>query len=58
MKTTDHMIAEKVAFSLFSADGGELTTNPFPLFAQLRSVGPIVPIPIPLEGTDRQGCGW
>lgn len=55
MKTTDHMIAEKVAFSLFSADGGELTTNPFPLFAQLRSVGPIVPIPIPLEGTDRQG---
>lgn len=55
MSTSDQTVAEKVASNLFSEDGGELTTNPFPLFAQLRSVGPIVPIPFPMEGTDRQG---
>lgn len=55
MSTPDQTVAEKVASNLFSEDGGELTANPFPLFAQLRSVGPVVPIPFPMEGTDRKG---
>ncbi|MCJ7840876.1 cytochrome P450 [Lederbergia sp. NSJ-179] len=55
MNTPDQTIPEKVASNLFSDDGGELTTNPFPLFAELRSIGPVVPIPFPMEGTDRKG---
>lgn len=54
MSTPDQTVPEKIAFHLFSDDGGELTTNPFPLFAQMRSIGPVVPIPFPIEETDRQ----
>jgi cytochrome P450 len=40
-------------FSLFGNDSGELAESSFPLFAQLRSMGPIVPITFP-PGTGRR----
>ncbi|OYD07136.1 cytochrome P450 family protein [Paludifilum halophilum] len=41
----------KAAFGLFSGDNGE---NPFPLFAQMRATGSVIPIPFPMGETDRQ----
>lgn len=45
---------ENKAFSLFSTDSGELTANLFPLFAQMRSVAPVVQVPFPMGGVDGQ----
>ncbi len=46
---SDQTATDGSAFGLFS---GELSANPFPLFAQMRSLGAIVPIPLPFgEGT-------
>jgi cytochrome P450 len=52
MTTSDHFIPEEVALSvLFSS---KHVANPFPVFAQLRSLGAIVPFTIPLGGTMSQ----
>lgn len=47
MNTSDN---ENQGFSLFSGEGGGLPQNLFPLFAQLRSKGPVVRVPFPIGG--------
>jgi cytochrome P450 len=54
MNTQDQTVPEKEMFSLFSGDNPELVANPFALFAQMRSVGAVMPLPFSLAGTDRQ----
>src|SRR6266700_1461546 len=54
MNTQDQTVPEKAMFSLFSGDNAELVANPFALFAQMRSVGAVMPLPFSLAGTDRQ----
>jgi cytochrome P450 len=54
MHTSNQTVPEKALFSLFSGDNPELVANPFALFAQMRSVGAVMPLPLPLAGTDRQ----
>lgn len=49
--TSDQTTPEKAAFSLLSNEG---TESPFPLFAQMRSMGAVIPVPFPIVGTDRQ----
>jgi cytochrome P450 len=44
-------VSDETAFSLFS---GELTANPFPMLAQMRSIGALVPIPLPMGGAGHQ----
>jgi cytochrome P450 len=44
-------VSDETAFSLFS---GELTANPFPLLAQMRSIGALVPLPLPMGGAGHQ----
>lgn len=44
-------LSEKAALSLFSSDSPE---NPFPIFAQLRETGAVIPITVPMGDTDRQ----
>lgn len=53
MNTSDQIGPEKAALSLFSGESGE---NPFPVFAQMRAIGSVIPIPapFPMGGTDRQ----
>ncbi|MGZ6390059.1 MAG: cytochrome P450 family protein [Ktedonobacterales bacterium] len=53
--TPNQAVPEKAVFSLFSGDDPEIVASPFALFAQLRSVGAVVPLPFPIAGsTDRQ----
>jgi cytochrome P450 len=52
--TTNQTVSEEAVFSLFSGDNPELVANPFVLFAQLRSMGAVLPIPLPLAGRGRQ----
>ncbi len=47
-------VSEKEMFSLFSGGSAELMANPFPLFARMRSMGAVIPIPFPMAGTDHQ----
>lgn len=53
MNNPDQTVQDKAAASAFRA---EFTVNPFPLLAQTRAIGAIVPIQLPfsLEGTDRR----
>jgi cytochrome P450 len=51
---TDQTVPGNTAFSLFSANSGEIAENPFPSIAQLRAMGAVVPLPFPLMGKDRQ----
>jgi len=41
-------------FSLLIGDNAELVANPFALFAQIRSMSSVMPLPFPLAGTDNQ----
>ncbi|ULL16936.1 cytochrome P450 [Paenibacillus sp. H1-7] len=52
MNPSDHSISEQGAFNLFSE---ESVKNPFPLFAQMRAMGSVIPIPNPMGGT---GQAW
>ncbi len=54
MNTQNQTTSEKAALSPFSGENTELVTNPFALFAQMRSMGAVVPIPFPLAGMDCQ----
>ncbi|GHO77215.1 polyketide biosynthesis cytochrome P450 PksS [Ktedonobacter sp. SOSP1-85] len=44
-------VSEETAFSLLS---GELTANPFPMLAQMRSQGALAPLPLPMGGAGHQ----
>lgn len=54
MNTHDQTVPEQVMFGLFAGRSAELVANPFALLTQLRSMGPVVPIPFPIAGADRQ----
>ena len=41
------------ALNLFSGASGD---NPFPVFAQMREMNAVIPIPFPMGGPDRQSC--
>lgn len=50
MNNSSGIAPENAVFSLFSGASGD---NPFPLFAQLRGKGSVIPIPFPMGGSDR-----
>ncbi|GEO27832.1 polyketide biosynthesis cytochrome P450 PksS [Alicyclobacillus acidoterrestris] len=47
MNTSDQ---NNTPFSLFDVESGEMVSNLFPLFARMRSVGPVVRVPFPVGG--------
>lgn len=51
MNNSNQTVPEKEVLSVLSGESGE---NPFPLFAKIRAMGAVVPIPFPIGGTDRQ----
>ncbi|WP_068504360.1 cytochrome P450 family protein [Paenibacillus kribbensis] len=51
MNNSNRTVPEKEVLSVFNGESGE---NPFPLFAKLRAMGAVIPIPFPMGGTDRQ----
>ncbi|HET8844212.1 MAG TPA: cytochrome P450 [Ktedonobacteraceae bacterium] len=51
MDMPEEINSMQAAFSLF---GGEHSGNPFPLLAQMRTMGAVLPVPFPLLGADRQ----
>ncbi|MCP3739388.1 cytochrome P450 family protein [Rossellomorea sp. BNER] len=51
MNNSDQRLPEKAVLGLLSGESGE---NPFPLFAQIREVGSVIPIPSPMGGTNQQ----
>lgn len=51
MNISDQNGPGKAAFNVFSGASGE---SPFPIFAQMRATGSVVPISFPMGGTDRQ----
>jgi cytochrome P450 len=50
----DPAASQSDLFSLLGGGNAELLENPFPMFALMRSMGGIFPIPFPLLGTERQ----
>jgi cytochrome P450 len=54
MNAPDQTVPEEAMLSLLSGASAELVANPFPLFAHMRSMGAVLPIPFPLAGTDRR----
>lgn len=52
MNTANHDMPEKTGFPLF---GGEDVKDPFPFFARLRGMGPVIPVPNPLG---ERGQAW
>jgi len=48
MNTPDQTVPEEAMLSLLSGASAELVANPFPLFAHMRSMGAVIPIPFPL----------
>lgn len=48
MDRSKQSVSDQAGFSFF---GGENVTDPFPLFAQLRASGAVIPIPNPLGGS-------
>jgi cytochrome P450 len=49
----DPAASQSDLFSLLGGGNAESLENPFPMFALLRSMGAIVPIPLPIAGMDR-----
>jgi hypothetical protein len=54
MNAPDQTVPEEAMLSQLSGASAELIANPFPLFAHMRSMGAVLPIPFPLAGTDRR----
>jgi cytochrome P450 len=54
MNTQDQPVPEEAIFSLFSGNDPEIVASPFALFAQIRSAGAVIPLPLPLAGPDHQ----
>jgi cytochrome P450 len=52
MTNSEHFIPEEAALSVLFSNTH--VANPFPVFAQLRSLGPVVPFTLPLGGTQSQ----
>ncbi|CAM3120489.1 cytochrome P450 [Paenibacillus taichungensis] len=50
MSEPDLNVSQKAALSLFSGDSGK---DPFSLIKQLRDTGPVIPVSLPMGGTDR-----
>jgi cytochrome P450 len=51
MKHAEQSLPEQAILGVLSGKSGE---NPFPLFAQMRQMGSVLPIPFPLGGSDNQ----
>ncbi|MFS0600159.1 cytochrome P450 [Peribacillus frigoritolerans] len=51
MNNSDQTLPEKAILDVFS---GESDENPFPIFAQMRTMGSVIPIPSPIGGIDGQ----
>lgn len=54
MNPSDQTLPEEAVFNIFSGQSAELVANPFAMFAQIRSMGAIVPLPFLRGETDRQ----
>jgi len=54
MDTSNTTASGNDMFSLLIGDNAELVANPFALFAQIRSMSSVMPLPFPLAGTDNQ----
>ncbi len=54
--TPNQATPEKAAINPFSGENSELVRNAFSLFAQMRSIGAVIPIPFPMPGID--GRAW
>lgn len=52
--TQDPTAPQDAMFSLLSGASADMLANPFPLFALMRSLGAVTPIPFPLAGPDHQ----
>jgi cytochrome P450 len=51
MNNSDQTLPKKAILDVFS---GESDENPFPIFAQMRTMGSVIPIPSPIGGIDGQ----
>ncbi|MEK4031220.1 cytochrome P450 [Pseudobacillus sp. FSL P4-0506] len=51
MNSSDQIQPEKAVLGVLS---GEIGENPFPIFAQLRDMGSVIPIPFPMGDADSQ----
>lgn len=51
MNHSKQTLPEQAILGVLSGKSGE---NPFPLFAQMREMGSVIPIPFPLGGSDNQ----
>ncbi|MBD8848057.1 cytochrome P450 family protein [Priestia megaterium] len=51
MKNSDRILSDKSILDVFSGESGE---NPFPIFAKMRTMGAVIPIPSPMGEKDRQ----
>src|SRR5581483_9848957 len=56
MDTSNQTDPAQNMFSVLSGSNPELVANPFPLFAQLRSMSAVFPVPLSLPGMD--GGAW
>jgi hypothetical protein len=51
MNHSEQNLPQQAILGVLSGKSGE---NPFPLFAQMREMGSVIPIPFPLGGSDNQ----
>jgi len=51
---TEQTSRQEPSFSIFNPQSA---ANPYPLFAQLRASGPIVPVPVPYALASASACG-
>ncbi|WP_335534478.1 cytochrome P450 family protein [Neobacillus niacini] len=51
MKHLEQNVPQQAILGVLSGKSGE---DPFPLFAQMREIGSVIPIPFPLGGSDNQ----
>ncbi|WP_260285113.1 cytochrome P450 family protein [Peribacillus aracenensis] len=51
MNNSDQHLPDKSILDVFSGESGE---NPFPIFAKMRTMGAVIPIPSPISGMDGQ----
>ncbi len=53
MDTMKQAVPDNAMLGLLGGGNSDLLANPFPMFAFMRSMGAVIPIPFPLAGTDR-----
>ena len=54
MDTTNPTVQQDDMLSLLIGGSADMLANPFPMFALMRSMGAVFPIPFPIGGTNRQ----